>query len=558
MTPAELMKLKAQARLRLQAQKNAAPIQPAANSQDAPITASGLLGQAGSSLGKGLVGLAEFPAVAGQWLGEKAAGGIDTLMGISPEEIAKRQAAAQGQMASDPLNPANLGQNVQAITGPFRQPQNTAEKYVDTAMQFAPSALVGGAPGIGMKLASAVAGGLGSEAAGQAAQIAAPEAEPYARLAGALLAGSSPSMLRRAITPLPISPERTALVDSLRHEGVDLTAGQTTGSNTLRYAESELGGASARHFMENQGEQFTHAALTRAGIDAPRATPEVMDHAFTRIGNQFQNLAARNNLPPDARLATDVASTVTDYAALVPAASRAPIVQNLAQDLVNAAQHGMAGDAYNSITSRLARMARNNKDPQLADALREMRHSLDNAMERHLTATNSPDLPAWREARNQYRNMIVLEKAASGSGENAAQGLISPSALRNATVVEHGRRSYVRGQGDFADLARAGEATMKPLPQSGTAPRTAVRAVGTSIPTILGVLAGSHAGTEGAILGGMAGAAVPSAVGKLLLSKLGRGYLGNQLLPGRSKISPTLVRALIAAQSNPVQQADGR
>ena len=50
----------------------------------------------------------------------------------------------------------------------------------------------------------------------------------------------------------------------------------------------------------------------------------------------------------------------------------------------------------------------------------------------------SADMPALREARSQYRNWLTLERATSGAGENAALGIISPSALRGATVGTQG------------------------------------------------------------------------------------------------------------------------
>lgn len=491
-----------------------------------PSTGMDMLTGAGAGLVQGAAGMISAPAQFGDWLGKKATSGIDYMMGVPPEETAKRQAKVSDYGRTLP-NPAD-------IRGPAFQAKTTPGKYTQTVAQFLPSTLAGGPAGMGSKLLSATTAGLGSEAGGQAAQKFMPSAEPYARIAGALVGGVVPAMARRAITPLPISKERQALVEAMNNEGIDLTAGQATGRQGLRYAESELGGGKGVAMMEKQGEQFTAAALKRAGITANRATPEVMDDAFNRIGNQFETLATRHSLPPDAQLATDVASVVTDYASLVGPANRAPIVEKMANDLVNSAQNGMAGDAYNSITSRLARMARNNKDPQLASALRDMRGAVDEAMERHLTSIGSPDLAAWQTARNQYRNIIVLEQAAAGAGEKAAEGILSPSALRNATVQNQGKRAYVRGQGDFAELARAGEATMKPLPQSGTAPRTAVRAIGASVPTMIGAALGSGAGVPGMMAGGVAGAAAPYAMGRALLSSPVRGYLSNQLLSGSS------------------------
>jgi hypothetical protein len=121
--------------------------------------------------------------------------------------------------------------------------------------------------------------------------------------------------------------------------------------------------------------------------------------------------------------------------------------------------------------------------------------------------------------------MMVVEKAATGAGAATAEGLISPSQLRNATVTQN-RRDYARGQGDFADLARSGEAVMKPLPNSGTAPRQNIQ----NIMSILGSVAG---GARAGLPGAVAGIAAPAVAGRVLMSRPVQAYLGNQLLPRR-------------------------
>ena len=60
------------------------------------------------------------------------------------------------------------------------------------------------------------------------------------------------------------------------------------------------------------------------------------------------------------------------------------------------------------------------------------------------------------------------------TGRRGARGITRSAqalARKNGDTVTQNRRAYARGQGDFADLARAGEGVMKPLPNSGTAPR---------------------------------------------------------------------------------------
>lgn len=358
--------------------------------------------------------------------------------------------------------------------------------------------------------------------------------------------------VRRVVSPVSTSPARQSLVNTLEREGVDVTAGQATGNNTLRYAESEIGAQAAQDIAERQGEQFTRAALSRAGVNADRATPDVIDNAFTRIGNQFDSLATRNTLKPDRKLQNDLVDTWRNYMSVTPPNARVPIVADMMTDINNALKNGgsLDGKTYQSLRSRLDRVARGSSDPELANTLRDIRSALDDGMERSIAATNPKDLGDWRNARKEYRNMLVLEQAATGAGENAAAGLISPSALRNATVAKQGRRNYARGTGDFAELARAGEGVMKPMPQSGTAPRTAIRNMGAALPAFLGAGAGGVAGGgPGAMAGMVAGAALPSFAGKLMMTPAGQAYLKNQLLSG--SISPQF-RAKLASAVNAI------
>jgi hypothetical protein len=359
-------------------------------------------------------------------------------------------------------------------------------------------------------------------------------------------------LVRRAISPVSTSPARQSLVNTLKREGVDVTAGQATGSNTLRYAESEIGGQAAQDIAERQGSQFTKAALSRAGINAERATPDVIDDAFNRIGGEFGRLGSQNNVIPDGRLAQDIGKTWRDYMSMVAPSHRAPIIENTVRDLGDVFRNNrpLDGAVYQATRSRLDRAARGTADPELSNALYGLRNSLDDAMERSIAANNPADLGAFRQVRDQYKNMLVLEQAATGAGENAAAGLISPSALRNATVSKQGRRNYARGSGDFAELARAGEGVMKAMPQSGTAPRTAVRNLGAALPTVLGAGAGGAAGGGfGAVAGAAAGAAVPAVVGRLMMTGAGQAYLKNQLLSG--SLSPQM-RAEITAAINQI------
>jgi hypothetical protein len=345
--------------------------------------------------------------------------------------------------------------------------------------------------------------------------------------AGAMRAG------RIAVTPFPNQPVREQMAQTMADEGVHLTAGQRTGNKGLQYAESELGGSGAANRMDQQGEQFTRAALSRAGVNADRATPEVIDQAFTRIGRDFDEVAAHSTARPDQQLSDDLTQTVDAYENNAPTGMQAPIIRNV----VNGLSHRLSttgaldGPTYQAYRTQLDEAARGAAGtPYLQEALYGIRNALDDAVERGLAQSNPDLVPVWQDARRQYRSMIVLQDAASRAGENAALGLISPANLRSA-VVQHGRRAYMRGDGDFADLARGGVATMTPLPNSGTAPRQAVRGVTASIPGAVGAIAGNNlAGAPGALAGLLAGALVPRAAGAAVMSRPAQAYLGNQFM----------------------------
>lgn len=355
---------------------------------------------------------------------------------------------------------------------------------------------------------------------------------------------------RRLITPNPISPERMAVVRALQNEGVELTAGQATGSPRLKALESELGGPAAQTFMDNQGEQFTKAALDRIGVSAPRATPEVLDTAYRNIGNEFDRLAAGSRLPLDAPLVQDLQNTARNYTDLLEG-NAAPAFQRYLDEIFGKSNNPLllTGEQYQSLRSRLGADIRRSSSPELQQALGDIQSALDDAVERYLTVASPDDVPAWQDVRNQYRNFLVIEKAASGAGENTALGLLSPAQLRSA-IVQQSKRGYVRGMGDFAELARSGVAGMTPLPNSGTATRSAAQGLFASGPAIAGTLLGGTAGggnPYAAIAGGIAGAAVPGQVGRAVLSPLGRRYLTNQaVLPG-SGYGEAQVNAVVRA-----------
>ena len=513
-----------------------------------PSVLSDVAKSAGIGVAKGAIGLA---GMVGD-LNNLITAGSDYIAGkIASPEYVKKVQEIRGAIRSPISQPSSqeIQRSVEGVTGGFYKPQTTAGKYAESVGTMVPAVAMGPG-GILRKAGQALGSGLGSEGAGQLTSGTA--AEPYARVAGALIGGALPDVGRRIVTPNAISPERQRLLETLNQEGVNsLTAGQRTGNKTLQYAESILGdapgaGQGATRIQQEGQRQFTEAAMRRAGA-GPNAAPEVLANNSTRLGQEFSDLAARNNIVFDQQFGQDVNSAIRSYMRVPPSQQRA-VVENYVQDIIGHAQNGqMPGALYQEMRSRLSRQANGlrNSDPTLSEALRDLRNALDNNMRRSISPA---DRQAWDTARRQYGAQKVLEKSASRAGEATAEGQIVPANLRN-TVAAENRGAYSRGHGDFSELARAGSGVMAPLPNSGTGQRVAIN----TIATLLGGGAGSMTGGAGAMAGVAAGAAAPGIAGRALMSRPVQSYLGNQLIgqPGArvrdyARISKVL-NALLAA-----------
>jgi hypothetical protein len=436
---------------------------------------------------------------------------------------------------------------IEKHTGEFYKPQTTAGEYARTIGEFAPMAAMGGAGMVG-RAANVIAPALASETAGQLTKGS--SMEPWARAAGAFAGGTIP----RAITPLPADAARAGHLATLEKEGVkSLTAGQKTGSAPLRYVESvskdTFGGGGKVANMEAQAsEELTRAAFKRAGVDTRRAPPEVIDKAFTDLGKKFDDLGKSTAVRVDRTLSKDFASAIDDYNSLVPETLRAPYIQKAAHDIMTMS-HGrpIPGEVYQAVRSRVEKMRRSTTDAQLSGpdgALTRMRDALDDAMERSLSKQRGGAEVAkqWREVRNQYKNLLVLERAMSGAGSDALNGLISPAALRTAAKVQ-GKRAYSRGKDDLGELARAAAEVMKPLPQSGTAPREAAR-------LLMG--GGAMAATGGNFFAGLAAAAAEpamrAAMTRFFTSKPVQNYMANQRAAGYLAERPGRANAMVVPE----------
>lgn len=381
-----------------------------------------------------------------------------------------------------------------------------------------------------------------SPALGMAASLATPLA-----IAGA----------RRIVTPVPNvnSPGRQALVQGAEREGIPLTAGQATGSRFLQNVEAQFEqlpftSGPQRAIREDQNRAFISAAMRRAGENVDDTMPATINAARDRIGGTIGEIANRNTLRFTPQLDAEL-QQITDSLRFIPPEAAGPVRARIEQ-LRGMASPSAApnvpptipGASYRMLDSELGRSIRSTGNGDLRAALGDLRERLRAAMD----ASISPaDAQAWQQARREYANLMVIANAAGRAGGGAAEGMMSPVALRQALDASTGR-GYVYGRGDLNELARIGQAVVKPPPDSGTGGRTYANNM------LTGSLVGGGAGS-GAMVGGPLGAAA-GAVGSLALPRIaqmlmnsdtGQAYLRNQAAAAPT-LTPDLMRALLVHQ----------
>lgn len=407
--------------------------------------------------------------------------------------------------------------------------------------------LLGMTGGIGSRIGFGMASGGALSGADALARGASPQEALTSAATGTALGAAFPvagAAFRRAVSPVAGNAAKAAAANTLRNEGVDLTAGQITGSRGLRFREAELGGNAAQDFMDQQNRQFTAAALRRIGVNADVATHDVIDTASTNIGNQFETLAARNDLVPDQRLAQDIQRAWRRFEGDTNPSTRPPVIERLIRDIYGrtGGTGPIPGSWYKSTRSELGRLSAS-PNPELSQAARDLLGALDDGMERTLQTSNPTDLGAWREARRLYKNLLVVRDAATRAGAASAEGVITPQALRSAAMNQN-KTAFARGRNEFVDLADAGVSAMTPLPDSGTAGRLSAKAVLPAGMAAGATIGATVAGPVGAGVGALVGGATPWAVGRAMLSGPGRAYLSNQALAG-GRALPALAPAAL-------------
>jgi hypothetical protein len=481
-------------------------------------------GAVGAGLARGAAGLVTLPGDVGNMFnaGMTYAG---KAAGVIPENW---------QAPTNPINSGNARAAMASATGgatDFRG-DSRAAKFAGTVAEFLPGAAALGGTGAANLLRYGVAPGVASEAAGQATE--GTSYEGIARVAGALAGGIAPDLLMKGASKLispnaGADPERLKLASVLDDFGVPISAGQRVGNEALRRKEG-LTGAGQRLVGEQQ-EAFTAAALKTAGINAKRATPEVLDEAAQRIGAVFDDVTRGLDVVPDSAAITKLSGAVNEYKSLAPTGNQAPLVSQVLKETTKFFRGGNAVPAstVNTWRSGLSKLT-TSADAATREAARLALEAVDDMLEGAMrSAGKADDVARLATARSEWRNFLAIQKAAVREGD----GLLSPARLR-AAVINQGESAYARGKrGDLGALSRAGGEVMDTLPNSGTPAGIRAMIPGGSLSGGLGAALGAAmtATPMGAAIGAIGGMALPAISGAIRMSRPMQNYLANQAVP---------------------------
>lgn len=371
-------------------------------------------------------------------------------------------------------------------------PKYRANKAVGEGLEAALAAgpfapIMAGAKGTASLIRTAFGGGTGSEAAGQVAEEDFG-AEPggftstLARVLGGMGGSMVPGLTQRAIRPYNVRPENSEAARVLRREGIEVSPGQMRQDPFAKARERQA--PNITDFTKKQQRQFTRAALRIAGIRGDSANQRVLRARFNELGGEFDDLSRNNTMRSDAQLGNDLQASWQEFNRNTAPATRPTIVQDHMRAIATHLRNNggtIPGDVYQELRSTIRADARSwssgvpsTEGFRVSSALNDLADDLDDAMERSMVAAGRhADVARWRQNRVLYRNLMVIEKAHEYVSLESASGVITPTALANATAIMHGRRNYSTGQGPFAELGNAGMMLLPDLPATGFAPKIA-------------------------------------------------------------------------------------
>lgn len=333
-----------------------------------------------------------------------------------------------------------------------------------------------------------------------------------------------------------VEPGLIDVASTARRFGIPLSMDQVTGSRTLKNVQKvsqEIPFSGQQGFRENQMRAYNRALFKTVGVDADMFTPKSMSVAFNKVGSEFDNVTKGKlfNMGGDfvdnlAATAEDVRSQYGDEAFNAFQREATKVINDFQGDAIS-------GELISRQRSRINSLARN-----AAPGQKEALLDLENVIVDGITSGDPAIQAALSQAKQRYKNLIVLEPIA----QKSKGGMISPSLLNNRVAQVYKRAHTVGNSGDIGDLARVGSELLPELGGSDTAQKVMIMKAATY---------------PGAVIAGatIPGAAIPAAtmagvgmgVNRGLQAGLNRnqGLIDKQIMKAIGKLPPTEAKAAL-------------
>lgn len=382
----------------------------------------------------------------------------------------------------------------------------------------------------------------GSAPVGQEGEILArPGLSLGGVLGGAIPAlGAGASAVAGKASPA-ISAGKRRVADLAKKHNIPIGLDDITDSKFYKTLISEgesvpLSGAAAQ--VERQLKSFTKAVAKTIGLDdVDNLNQANMEKAYKKIGKQFDDLTKGKTFEVN----NDVLAGLDDVRLIAERGGYGDkgekLLDRYLKELYSTVDDTgtVKGENLARVRSTLNKVARDGSDPNA----RAIASNLESVISDFITEGAPEKL---RQAKQQYKNFLVLEPLAS---KNTIEGVIPPAQLQNR-VRQIYKRQYTRGQaGDIGELAEIGQLIKQNVPNSGTAQRTAARAL----------LGQGGIPDNAAILGtGFVNPLIPTAI----YAAKGLGMGANRAIQGRN-YNPAVIarklgtgRDLVRVPNNPV------
>lgn len=281
------------------------------------------------------------------------------------------------------------------------------------------------------------------------------------------LASHAGAGLISPVTSKTAGPTAQGALEAAERVGVKPTLGEATGQPWIRRLEDLVsrlpgGGATMAEHQAGNATALNRAATRAIGEDADELSPAVFAAAHKRIGKVFDDVRALPGHPIS--LGQDVATAADNVlrqqTKMLPTQQDQNLIRIATEAKNAAASRGrIDGETYQLTRSGLSDAAfdaTGTNKKLYGDLLK----ALDGSADASLRAGGKGDLAdALKTAREQYGNLMTLEKGATAEGGNVSAAKVASTLRTNSPGAF--RQGKFLGS-DMGDIAAVGEG-MKPL-----------------------------------------------------------------------------------------------